>query len=128
MDETHKIKTVYVGGMICDCCIRLMKMLLEKEDLHFAHVNIGAIDFYEPISDLQISKFLKKHRFSLVTDKNEIIVNQIKVAVIELVHYANNNSSIIRNSDYLVEKIGRSYQSLSTIFADIEQRTLKNIS
>jgi len=42
-----------------------------------------------------------------------------------LVHYANNNNSIIRNSDYLVDKIGKSYQYLSSLFVEYENRTLE---
>jgi len=61
----------------------------------------------------------------MLITKQLIIVEQIKIAVIELVHYANNNNSIIRNSDYLMEKIGKSYQQLSNIFSEHEDQTLE---
>ncbi len=61
----------------------------------------------------------------LISDKNEILVEQIKHTVIELVHYMNNVDSIVRKSEYLVEKMGRSYQTLSKIFSKTESITLE---
>ena len=53
------------------------------------------------------------------------MVEQIKLAVIELIHYYNNANSLIRNSDYLVEKLGYTYQYLSSIFSKHENITLE---
>jgi AraC-like DNA-binding protein len=123
--ENGNIRTIYIGGMICDCCVRLIKLLLEKEEIPFIKVSMGSVVFTDEVDDRIISAFLKRHKFHWIKDKNEILVNQIKIAVIELVHYANNNNSIVRNSDYLVEKIGYSYQQLSSVFGDYENRTLE---
>ena len=57
--------------------------------------------------------------------REQQIVSQIKQAVIELIHYSNNVSSILRKSDYLVEKLNMSYQQLSKIFSKHENITLE---
>jgi len=118
-------KVVYLSGMVCECCTRLLKMLLEKEEIPYISVSMGKILFPIDINDKIISAFLSRNKFKQIVDKNQILVNEIKLAIIELVHYSNNNNSIIRNSDYLVEKIGRSYQQLSSLFAEYEYRTLE---
>lgn len=125
MSEIENNRDIYIGGMICDCCMRLIKLLLEKEQIPFIKVSMGMVVFSKQVDDKIISDFLNKHRFTWIKDKNEILINQIKIAVIELVHYANNNNSIIRNSDYLVEKIGYSYQQLSSVFVEYDNRTLE---
>ena len=40
-------------------------------------------------------------------------------------HHLNNVDSIVRKSDYLVEKLGLSYQYLSKIFSEHEHHTLE---
>lgn len=125
MDYSTKGKEVYLSGMICDCCKRLILLLLEKDDIPYISVEMGKIIFPHDIDNKLISAFLKRNKFKQLTDKNQILVNEIKVAIIELVHYSNNNNSIIRNSDYLVEKVGRSYQQLSNLFSEYENRTLE---
>ena len=58
-------------------------------------------------------------------EKEEALVEKIKQALIELIHLSNNNNSIIRNSDYLVEKTGMNYQYLSSLFKQKEKITLE---
>jgi len=125
MDSNIKEKEVFLSGMVCDCCKRLLILLLEKEEIPYISVEMGKITFPKDLDKTIITAFIKRNKFKQITDKNQILVNEIKVAIIELVHYSNNNNSIIRNSDYLVEKVGRSYQQLSSIFAEYENRTLE---
>ncbi len=118
-------KEIHLSGMYSDCCKRLLKLTLEKDDLPYISVGTNSIIFPETLSDSIITSFLSRNKFIQIIDKNQILVNEIKTAVIELVHYANNNNSIIRNSDYLVDKIGKSYQYLSSLFVEYENRTLE---
>ena len=126
MDSPKEIyKTIYLYDMLCNCCKRLLKILLEKENIEYNKVDLGVIIIPSYIDDDTINNFLASNNFKQITDKNKIIVEQIKLAVIELVHYANNSNSIIRNSDYLMEKIGKSYQQLSNVFSEYEDQTLE---
>lgn len=114
--------------MVCKCCIRIIRHELEKRDITINRIILGEADITfdnEKISEPEIEKILNKNGFELVTNKEKILVEQIKTSVIELVHFANNMNSIIRNSDYLVEKLGYSYQHLSTIFSKYETNTLE---
>ncbi len=118
-------KQIFLNDMLCSCCISLLKLLLERDKIPYIKIDMGSVIFSADVDDNTIDFFLKKNNFNQLVDKNKIIVQQIKIAVIELVHYANNNNSIIRNSDYLVEKIGKSYQQLSNIFNENEDSTLE---
>jgi len=123
MSDTNK--TIYLHDMICSCYKTLLQLLLEKDNIDFISVDMGVIVFPLSVDNKTIDIFLKKNKFRQIKDRNKITVEQIKIAVIELVHYANNNNSIIRNSDYLMEKIGKSYQQLSNVFREYEDQTLE---
>ncbi len=121
-------KTLYVKYMVCKCCIRILKQELEQQDIHIQRIVLGEIDIKfddTKITNSQIEKIINENGFELVANKEKILIEQIKTAVIELVHFANNMNSIIRNSDYLVEKLGYSYQHLSAIFSKYEPNTLE---
>jgi AraC-like DNA-binding protein len=104
-----------------------------KEDLNGLGVTVLEIKLgeatitYNPeeTSKQQINEVLQKLGMELIVSKDELLVEQIKQAVIELVHYMNNVDSIARKSEYLVEKLGKSYQTLSKAFSKTEPITLE---
>lgn len=121
-------QTFYIKYMVCKCCIRIIKQELEQHGIKVDKITLGeATLIYDNVehNEDSIEKILNENGFELVTNKEKILVEQIKVAVIELIHHANNMNSIIRNSDYLVEKLGYSYQHLSAIFSKHEPTTLE---
>ena len=61
----------------------------------------------------------------LIKSREHKIIDQIKTAVIELIHHSNNVDSIVRKSEYLVEKLGLGYQQLSKLFSKHEDITLE---
>jgi len=114
--------------MVCNCCIRVIREDFEKAGVAVEKIKLGeAVIRYNPekISFLQIEKIVNEDGFELITDKEKLLVEQIKLAVIELIHYYNNANSLIRNSDYIIEKLGYTYQYLSTIFSKQENVTLE---
>ncbi len=68
---------------------------------------------------------LLRERLEVIESREMIMVEQIKQAVIELIHHLNNVDSVVRKSDYLVEKLGYSYQHLSKTFSAYETVTLE---
>ena len=114
--------------MVCKCCIRVLKEDFEKADVFVQKIRLGeAIICYDPgkVNFNQIEKIIVSNGFELISDKEKLLVEQIKLAVIELIHYYNNANSLIRNSDYLIEKLGYTYQYLSSIFSKHENITLE---
>jgi AraC family transcriptional regulator len=117
-----------IKNMVCNCCIRVLREDFEKVGIIIEKIRLGeAVVSFDPekINFNQIEKIIKDNGFELIIDKEKILVEQIKLAVIELIHYYNNANSLIRNSDYLIEKLGHSYQYLSTVFSKHENTTLE---
>lgn len=117
-----------VKNMVCSCCIRVLKEDFEKAGVLVQKIRLGEVVIcYNPetINFNAIEKIINGNGFELITDKEKQMVEQIKLAVIELIHYYNNANSLIRNSDYLIEKLGYTYQYLSSIFSKHENVTLE---
>ena len=117
-----------IKNMVCSCCIRVLKEDFEKAGVLVQKIRLGeAVICYNPekINFNNIEKIIKGGGFELIADKEKLLVEQIKLAVIELIHYYNNANSLIRNSDYLIEKLGYTYQYLSSVFSKHENITLE---
>lgn len=119
---------LFIKNMVCQCCIRVIKEDLIQIGVDVISIKLGeAVVSYNPIKTSwnDIENKLKESGFEIIADKEQILVEQIKLAVIELIHYYNNANSLIRNSDYLIEKLGYSYQHIATVFSKHEKTTLE---
>jgi len=127
--EDMTIKTFYLKSMVCNSCIKTVRKLLEDYQIEIQKINLGEVTvilFNNQITEHQIEETFIENGFDILKNKDDILIEQIKIAIIELVHKSNYMNSIIRNSDYLVEKLGYSYQYLSAVFSKKENRTLEN--
>ena len=114
--------------MICTCCIKLLKMELENAGVNVIQIRAGYVNVRfdgEIISLSKISKIIEDLGMELIKSRDQKIVEQIKTAVIELIHHSNNVNSIVRKSEYMVEKLNLSYQHLSKLFSKHESITLE---
>jgi len=73
----------------------------------------------------KLDEILKKYGFEIIKERDQVLVEEIKQAVIELIHYMNNMNSVVRKSEYIVEKLGKSYSHLSRVFSKHEPMTLE---
>jgi len=107
--------------MVSRSCIRLIRQCLgQRSDLKLDDVRLGRVALhYEPrlIKPAQIEALFLDLGFPRVKNEDEALVEAIKIAAIELIHYAYNANSLIRNSDYLSEKLQKPYDQLSRVFS-----------
>lgn len=123
-----KIKTFYLKSMVCNSCVKTISKILEDLSVEIKKIIPGEVTIVlndDQITENEIENKLINSGFNILKNKDEILVEQIKIAIIELIHKSDNMNSIIRNSDYLVEKLGYSYQYLSLIFSKKENKTLE---
>lgn len=121
-------ETLYIKHMVSHSCKLFLIEKLEAFGLNVKAISLGKITIVHPAKMIPrepIEKMLSKYGFELIQTHEEKIVEKIKIAVIELIHHLNNSDSIVRKSDYIVEKIGLSYQYLSKLFSEKENRTLE---
>ncbi len=121
-------ETIHIRNMVCNCCKIFLKEKLEESGIKVLEISLGRARVSyntEIIQHDKINRLLQKYGFSLLEKREDILVSEIKLAVIELIHHLNNVNSIVRKSDYLVEKLGFSYPYLSKIFSEHENNTLE---
>ena len=107
--------------MVSDSCIKVVKWELERSGfIQVEEVELGkaVIHFNEGVVNEEfINAILKRNGFALINDSEARLVEQIKHAVIQLMFFGNNTNSLIRNSDYLSQKLEQPYTTLSKIFS-----------
>ena len=121
-------KKIYIKNMLCKCCVRMLKHDFEENDIRVEDIGIGFAEITynsAKINKDKIKEILKLSDLSLIKSREEIIVEDIKKAVIDLIHHMNNVNSIAKKSEYIVEKLGLNYRYLSKLFSKHEDMTLE---
>ena len=121
--------TVQVRNMVSKSCIKLIRLYFKSvNDLNIEEIRLGWIRYtFHPkkYSSKSFYDELTHLGFPVISSQNELLVEKIKLAAIELIHYAYNANSLIRNSDYISEKLSMDYQKLSKVFSEHTGTTLE---
>lgn len=123
-------KTIHVKNMVCNCCIHLLRKELAIDGLTVHDIRLGSLEFsYDPkkVSLKTIHGILEQYGFEIIIDKEKILVEQIRQAMVDLIHNSTYNA-MVRNSDYLVERFGMSYPYISSLFSKHEKITLEKFT
>ncbi|EGF58135.1 helix-turn-helix domain-containing protein [Bacteroides fluxus] len=119
--------TLHIKNMVCKRCIMVVKEQLERLDLHPVSVELGIAVLPDKVTDetcLAVKAALEPLGFELMDDKKLQVVEQVKDAIIELVHYSD-SSLKVNLSDYLAGKFNRDYSVLSKLFSEITHTTIE---
>lgn len=113
--------------MVCIRCQMVVKAELEKLGLQYIDVKIGEADIIENILPKQLEQLdiaLRKSGLHLMDNKKSILVEKIKNAIIELVHYSEEKIRV-NLSDYLSEKLNYDYTYLANLFSEVKGITIE---
>ncbi len=125
---------LYIKHMVCDRCIMVVREQLEKAGLCPVSVRLGEAEFPGELTDEDVAKaksVLEPLGFGFIDDKKRLLAEQIKQAIIGLVHKdslteaANEDGLKMNLSDYLSGKLHCDYKYLSGIFSDQENVTIE---
>lgn len=113
--------------MVCIRCQMVVKSELENLGLHCMDVKIGEAQVLENILPNQLEQLdiaLKRSGLLLMDNKKSILVEKVKSAIIELVHYTDEQIKV-NLSDYLSEKLNYDYTYLANLFAEVKGITIE---
>lgn len=118
---------LHIKNMVCNRCIMVVEELLQKMGLEPVSVKLGYVTLAkEPSEKLmnQLKLELERLGFELIDDKRIMLIEQVKNAIVELVHH--NNSSLKTNlSDYITAKLPHDYSYISNLFSEVEGTTIE---
>lgn len=130
--ETHNksIKRQYLlRNMLSKSCEKLIALFFQNvKGVKVLSVRLGSVELeIEPslIAEAEIDKHFEELGFPVVKDPDLLVVEKTKTAAIELIHYAYNTNSLIRNSEYISDRIQIPYEKISKIFSRVTGTTLE---
>jgi AraC-like DNA-binding protein len=118
---------LFIKYMVSERCKIVVKEELRKLGLHYIIVDMGVVDIMENLTAEQreqIKIALLKSGLELMDDKKAVLVEKIKKAIIEMIHYKDDLPKI-NFSDYLSEKLKHDYSYLANLFSEVQGTTVE---
>lgn len=118
---------LHIKNMVCNRCIMVVKSQLQSLGLQPLSVELGIAILPDKVTDevyRTVKASLEPFGFELIDDKKSQVIEQIKDAIIRLVHYNDSNLKV-NLSDYLTTKLNRDYSALSKLFSEATNTTIE---
>jgi len=128
--EGKKYLQLKLKDLISKAGVKLIELHFRQvAGVELEYVRLGEAALYydaSVVGEGDITAIFSRLGFEAINDSEDVIVERIRIAAIELIYYASNVSSLIRNSDYISERLGLPYDKLSRIFSKKCNKTLEN--
>lgn len=115
---------LFIRHMVCPRCVLVVRETLQNLGYDVAAVALGTADVRaatspaaDPAARAVLEAALHPLGFELLTDPRDQLIEQIKTAVIELVHFPPADARAYNTSYYLSQRLGRDYRTLSHLFS-----------
>ena len=122
-------QVLHIRNMVSNSCIKLVKSSLEQTGfIQVLHIELGLAEIAfdkQVLGTNEINAILKNHGFELIANRDLQLVEQIKTTLIQHIFYGSNTSSLIRNSDFLSQRLNQPYPFLSKLFSERTGTTLE---
>ena len=124
MDRT----TLHVKNMVCSRCIKVVKEDMNKLGLEVENIQLGQVTIKNSHGEINIDAvkdILLSEGFEILEDKNALLKEEIKTAIINLIYSGKIEDLHIKLSDYLANHLNKDYHFLSTVFSTLENSTIE---
>lgn len=114
--------------MVCNRCIKVVREELEELGLEPAQITLGEAEIKDDLTSDNKKNLQKRFAvlgFELLDDKKATLVEKVKNAIIEIVHYGEDLDNRIKFSKQIEKKIGVDYHTLSNLFSETEGTTIE---
>ena len=118
---------VYVKYMVSLRCKMMVRSELVKLGFQVISLELGVIEVAGDVSPEQhelLRVNLKRSGLELLDNKRSILVESIKVVIIEMIHYSD-EAPKMNYSDYISEKMGYDYTYLANVFSEVKGITIQ---
>lgn len=116
--------------MVCQRCVLSVEDILNKAGIPFNKVIFGEIHLTDELNSKQketLSTALKNVGFELINNHTSGLIEKIKMLIIKKARNEVDKKDIKLNlSVFLSEKLHYEYSHLSSVFSEVEGRTIEN--
>lgn len=119
---------LFIRYMVSLRCKMLVKSELEKLGLDYSTVDLGEVNLMEDITPEQrdqLNHALRKAGLELMDDRKALLVEKIKNAIVELIHYSEEPPAV-KYSVFLAEKLKYDYTYLANLFSEVQGITIEH--
>lgn len=113
--------------MVCIRCKLFVRGELEKLFLQYKTIELGEVDMISelpPHTKETLRVNLSKFGLVLIDDRKSMLIEKIKTAILEQVHYAQEPLHI-NFSTFLSEKLHYDYTYLANLFSEVQGSTIE---
>lgn len=118
-----------IKNMVCNRCIKVVTDELEKLGLKVVNVSLGKAVIESRLDKKNATKLrtaLQEHGFELIDDKKGQIIEQIKILLVKLIHYSQEETLMHANySTFIAESLEMDYSYLTALFSSEEGITIE---
>lgn len=114
--------------MVSMRCKMAVKSELDKLGLHYTKVELGEVEIMENITEEQQNQLkfrLSQSGLELMDNQKSILIERIKVTIIEMIHY-NEELPKINFSEHLSDKLKHDYTYLAKLFSEVTGVTIEH--
>jgi AraC-like DNA-binding protein len=118
---------LYIKYMVSLRCKLVVKEELKRLGIKHAAIELGMVETHEDITPEQhdhLKENLLRSGLELLDDKRSILIERIKNAIVEMIHYSDEVPKV-NYSDYLSEKLNYDYTYLSNVFSEVKGITIQ---
>ena len=119
---------LHIKNMVCGRCIKSVTSVFERNGIVPNSVELGVVylkDNMNAETKQKVQEELRIEGFEMLDDQKAKVVDQVKAAIIELVHYGELDEMNKKLSNFLAEKLHKDYNYLSSLFSSVENTTIE---
>src|SRR5690606_15060985 len=118
---------LFIKNMVCNRCIMVVQNEMDKLGIGASHIKLGEVTLDWELSDAErkaLDYALTNVGFELIDDRKSRIIEQIKTAIIELVHHRESDNKY-NLSEVLSHTLNHDYSYISNLFSEVEGTTIE---
>ncbi|WP_224999177.1 AraC family transcriptional regulator [Cesiribacter sp. SM1] len=117
---------IHIRNMVCPRCIMVVQDRLSKMGLEVLNIELGYAEIKKPavLEMDRICSELEAVGFEYIVEKDEIILEKIRVKILEYIHELEKGNQDTLSA-YLSRNMGMSYGTLSRLYSRVKKCTLQ---
>ena len=117
-----------IKNMVCARCIKTVTGIFQQAGAEIKTIRLGAVETIDALNAEQLNNIrqnLALEGFELLDDQKMKLIEQIKNAIVDLVHYGELDEMNVNLSTHLTNKLHKDYSYLSNLFSSVENTTIE---